>query len=246
MLVASSLLPVLLSIASSAENISANASTERRTPVAHLLGNASHFSDSSDQAAANISASRHDASSAVNGSATTAGTSRVQRILNSAWFHRVVSSIRQLRASCTMVLLAARSTFGRHAAAAIALMHSASKLAADEISSAYASARSWLKVAAANALEDLQVAAAQYLGSLVDASQEAALSAMRTCRAYLRRSRSVSRILQCARRKHWYSLLQVRRRATKRQLKDAYRRLAKRVHPDKTRDGRAEQGVNAP
>ena len=58
-------------------------------------------------------------------------------------------------------------------------------------------------------------------------------------RTWWRRDREVSRILHRASERRWYRLLRVRRKATKRQLKDAYRRLAKRVHPDKTRDDRA-------
>ena len=37
----------------------------------------------------------------------------------------------------------------------------------------------------------------------------------------------------------------MRRKATKKQLKDGYRRLAKRCHPDKTRDDRANMAFDA-
>ena len=60
-----------------------------------------------------------------------------------------------------------------------------------------------------------------------------------------RRDRAVSRILRRASSKEWYKLLQVRRRAEKSKLREAYRRLAKRVHPDKTKDDRAPQAFDA-
>ena len=59
-----------------------------------------------------------------------------------------------------------------------------------------------------------------------------------------RRDREVSRILRRAASREWYLLLQVRRKASKSKLREAYRRLAKRVHPDKTRDDRATEAFN--
>ena len=58
-------------------------------------------------------------------------------------------------------------------------------------------------------------------------------------KTFWQRDRAVSRVLRKAAAREWYQLLKVRRRASKKQLKDAYRKLAKRVHPDKTRDDRA-------
>ena len=63
-------------------------------------------------------------------------------------------------------------------------------------------------------------------------------------RTFMRRDRAVSRVLSKGAARRWYALLRVRRKATKRQLKDAYRKLAKRVHPDKTKDDRAERAFN--
>ena len=63
-------------------------------------------------------------------------------------------------------------------------------------------------------------------------------------RTYIRRDRAVSRVLSKGAAREWYALLRVRRKASKRQLKDAYRKLAKRVHPDKTKDDRAEKAFN--
>ena len=59
------------------------------------------------------------------------------------------------------------------------------------------------------------------------------------------RDRVVSHILRESRDGQWYRVLQVRRKATKKQLKEAYRRLAKRCHPDKTRDDRATMAFDA-
>ena len=63
-------------------------------------------------------------------------------------------------------------------------------------------------------------------------------------RLLLKRDRAVTRVLRRAEAKEWYKVLQVGRRATKKEIKDAYRRLARRVHPDKTRDDRAAQGFD--
>ena len=70
-------------------------------------------------------------------------------------------------------------------------------------------------------------------------------SARRLWRTYWRRDRAVSRILRRAHQKQWYMLLQLRRRASKRKLKEGYRRLARRVHPDKSRDDRANEAFRA-
>lgn len=64
-------------------------------------------------------------------------------------------------------------------------------------------------------------------------------------RRFRARDRAVSRILRSSASGRWYEVLQVRRRASKRACKDAYRRLAKRVHPDKTRDPRASAAFDA-
>ena len=54
----------------------------------------------------------------------------------------------------------------------------------------------------------------------------------------------MSRVLRRSRAGEWYRVLQVGRRASKQQLKGAYRRLAKRCHPDKTRDDRANMAFD--
>ena len=59
-----------------------------------------------------------------------------------------------------------------------------------------------------------------------------------------RRDRQVSRILRHAAAKEWYALLRIRRRARPAELRAAYRKLAKRVHPDKTRDDRASRAFD--
>lgn len=59
-----------------------------------------------------------------------------------------------------------------------------------------------------------------------------------------RHDRAVSRILRRSAAEKWYCLLQVRRKASPQKLKAAYRRLAKRVHPDKTDDDRASLAFN--
>jgi hypothetical protein len=59
-----------------------------------------------------------------------------------------------------------------------------------------------------------------------------------------RRDRAVSRVLRQAKARQWYKVLRVRRKADKKELKVAYRTIAKRVHPDKTRDDRAELAFN--
>jgi hypothetical protein len=106
------------------------------------------------------------------------------------------------------------------------------------------SSYAWAAQASAPILEDVQLVATQQLHALRDAANDARVSVVQLCRSWLRRSPSVSRILLRARQEAWYELLQVRRRANKRQLKDAYRRLAKRVHPDKTQDSRAERAFS--
>lgn len=60
-----------------------------------------------------------------------------------------------------------------------------------------------------------------------------------------RRDRAVSRILQHASVGQWYRVLCVKRKASQRELKSAYRKLAKRAHPDKTRDERAAAAFDA-
>ena len=74
--------------------------------------------------------------------------------------------------------------------------------------------------------------------------QSLVASARSLWRIVLRRDRAVSRVLRRAAAREWYALLKVRRRATKKQIKDAYRKLAKSVHPDKTKDDRAEAAFN--
>ena len=61
---------------------------------------------------------------------------------------------------------------------------------------------------------------------------------------FRRRDPAVSRILKHAAASDWYTLLQVRRKANDKQLRGAYRKLAKRVHPDKTRDDRAARAFD--
>ena len=73
---------------------------------------------------------------------------------------------------------------------------------------------------------------------------ELGASARSLWRTLVRRDRAVSRVLRKGSQRQWYQLLKVRRKATKKQLKDAYRKLAKRVHPDKTKDDRAERAFN--
>ena len=63
-------------------------------------------------------------------------------------------------------------------------------------------------------------------------------------RQFWLRDRAVSRVLRHSRAGEWYRVLQVGRRASKPQLKGAYRRLAKRCHPDKTRDDRANMAFD--
>jgi len=106
-------------------------------------------------------------------------------------------------------------------------------------------ATTWLKETAIRATEDISVWTRQNVEAVGDAGQEMFKSSLRRGRAWIRRSRAVSRVLRRAKHQQWYELLQVRRRATKKQLKDAYRRLAKRVHPDKTHDERAEVAFQA-
>ena len=106
------------------------------------------------------------------------------------------------------------------------------------------SSYAWAAQASAPIIEDVQLVVTQQLHALHDAANDARKSVVQFCRSWLRRSPSVSRILLRARQEAWYELLQVRRRANKRHLKDAYRRLAKRVHPDKTQDSRAEQAFS--
>ena len=73
---------------------------------------------------------------------------------------------------------------------------------------------------------------------------ELGASARSLWRTLVRRDRAVSRVLRKGSQRQWYQLLKVRRKATKKQLKEAYRKLAKRVHPDKTKDDRAERAFN--
>lgn len=93
----------------------------------------------------------------------------------------------------------------------------------------------------AHAAEDAKHAAKQQLQALGEQAKDAGANVQRRLSTLMRRSAAVSRILYRARQKQYYKLLQVRRKASKRQLKDSYRRLAKRVHPDKTSDDRAER-----
>ena len=80
------------------------------------------------------------------------------------------------------------------------------------------SSYAWAAQASAPILEDVQLVATQQLHALRDAANDARVSVVQLCRSWLRRSPSVSRILQRARQEAWYELLQVRRRANKRQL----------------------------
>ena len=93
-----------------------------------------------------------------------------------------------------------------------------------------------------NYLADCRVAAENWARDAVDASRQTLAASYRKFRLH---DRAVSRILHCSKSGRWYDVLQVRRKATKKELKDRYRRLAKRVHPDKTRDDRAEAAFNA-
>eukprot|EP00967_Tisochrysis_lutea_P029307 scaffold34274_cov37-Tisochrysis_lutea.AAC.2 len=81
---------------------------------------------------------------------------------------------------------------------------------------------------------------------LADALRAWALRRQRALLRWLSRDPAVSRILRLQKQGRWYSLLKVRRKAQKKELKDAYRKLAKRVHPDKTKDERAQQVRTAP
>jgi len=90
-----------------------------------------------------------------------------------------------------------------------------------------------------------RVAAARARGQLGLAVASVMQRARGILSAYRKRNREVSRILRRSGAGRWYEVLQVRRTASKKQLKDGYRQLAKRVHPDKTRDQRAEQAFNA-
>ena len=111
--------------------------------------------------------------------------------------------------------------------------------------------RAWrrLRLATERTVEDLGVAsrnAFEDLGALVWQRAHAIKGAVvGLWRTFWRRDRAVSRILRRQTEQQWYHLLQVRRKATPRQLKDAYRRIAKRVHPDKTRDDRAAKAFQA-
>ena len=84
----------------------------------------------------------------------------------------------------------------------------------------------------------------EWLESAREYGGEAKTSARTLWRTFMRRDRAVSRVLRKGAARQWYELLRVRRKASKKQLKDAYRKLAKRVHPDKTKDDRAEKAFN--
>lgn len=117
-------------------------------------------------------------------------------------------------------------------------------VAAVGLRTSIAASQTWLKEAAKTVVEDAQVAATQHAQAFGDAANDLRKTISHRFRAWTQRSRAVSRILLRTRQRRFYDVLQVRRRAAKKQLKDAYRRLAKRVHPDKTRDERAERAFN--
>jgi len=60
-----------------------------------------------------------------------------------------------------------------------------------------------------------------------------------------RDARLVDGILQAAREDRYYDMLQAKRSSSAAQLKEAYRGMAKRVHPDKNRDERAADAFTA-
>ena len=59
------------------------------------------------------------------------------------------------------------------------------------------------------------------------------------------RDRAVSRVLTHKAAGRWYRVVRAHRKSTKKELREAYRRSAKRVHPDKTRDERASEAFGA-
>ena len=79
---------------------------------------------------------------------------------------------------------------------------------------------------------------------VIRAARRRRLEVIEEWRRFRRRDPAVSRILRHAATSDWYALLQVRRRASQPQLRSAYRQMAKRVHPDKTRDDRAAQAFD--
>ncbi len=110
-----------------------------------------------------------------------------------------------------------------------------------------AMARRWraMVAAVAGAPRTLRERAMRAVRAALATARRRCDEARRSWRSWLRRDRQVSRILRESSAGRWYRLLRVRRRASKPKLREAYRRIAKRVHPDKTRDERAAEAFKA-
>ena len=120
---------------------------------------------------------------------------------------------------------------------------------------AVATVRRWgvaLRRSVRSALDALAAASRRRADALVAAARrrrDALFSSPRRLREaasrWWRRDRAVSHVLRHSRAGRWYSVLRCRRGATKRQLREAYRGRAKRTHPDKTIDDRANAAFDA-
>ena len=106
------------------------------------------------------------------------------------------------------------------------------------------SGRDGLVQAARRARAGLAAWARRRRDGIVQALRQRWAGARAAYRRFRLRDRAVSRVLRRSRAGEWYRVLQVGRRASKSQLKAAYRRLAKRCHPDKTRDDRADMAFD--
>ena len=123
------------------------------------------------------------------------------------------------------------------------------------LDAAVANARRWgvaLCQSVRSAFDALAASArrrAQRLVAAVRQRRDALVSSPRRLREaawrWWRRDRTVSHVLRHSRAGRWYVVLRCRRGATKRQLREAYRRRAKRTHPDKTSDDRANAAFDA-
>ena len=174
---------------------------------------------------------------ASNSSAAIANATALNGTANAS---RLRNATVRLRAVCTSAASRALNYTGHHTGQAAQAVRRARAAAFAGSRVAVNAAGGWLKESSRQTAEDARIWTVQSVEALADAGKDALERVVRRGKAWMRRSRAVSRILRRAKQKQWYALLQVRRRATKKQLKDAYRRLAKRVHPDKTKDERAE------
>lgn len=135
------------------------------------------------------------------------------------------------------------------------LLRALRRTAQSMLDAAVANARRWgvaLCQSVRSAFDALAASArrrAQRLVAAVRQRRDALVSSPRRLREaawrWWRRDLTVSHVLRHSRAGRWYVVLRCRRGATKRQLREAYRRRAKRTHPDKTSDDRANAAFDA-